>query len=94
MNTYGHLFPDSLEQTTTALDRLFGAGQAGSTQRSPEAGPRANPVGARERSPILVAKGQRVVHAVKRCQPDSGRAGGSNLRVRTRSCSAGGRVAA
>jgi integrase len=26
MNTYGHLFPDSLEQTTTALDRLFGAG--------------------------------------------------------------------
>ena len=26
MNTYGHLFPDSLEQTTSALDRLFGAG--------------------------------------------------------------------
>lgn len=24
MNTYGHLFPDSLEQTTEALDRLFG----------------------------------------------------------------------
>lgn len=26
MNTYGHLFPDSLEKTTAALDRLFGAG--------------------------------------------------------------------
>ncbi len=35
MDTYGHLFPDGRDETTSALDRIFGAIGAAETSAAP-----------------------------------------------------------